>query len=183
MKIRMARKEDAKAILSIYAPYILNTTITFEYDVPSLDEFEKRIVDTLLFYPYLVCEIDEKIVGYAYAGPFKGRKAYQFSCEVSVYVDDKMHHRGVGKALYEDLEKLLKCMHIQNVNACITYPNDRSIAFHKACGYTLNAHFHKCGYKFDHWCDMVWMEKFIGEHEEYPLPLKSIQEIHVEDIL
>ena len=183
MKIRMAKKEDAKYLLAIYAPYVLHTSITFEYDVPSLEVFEKRIEDTLMFYPYLVAEVDDRVVGYAYAGVFKGRRAYQYSCEVSIYVDDKMHHRGVGKILYDVLEKLLKRQNIQNVNVCITYPNERSIAFHEACGYTLSAHFHKCGYKFDTWYDMVWMEKFIREHEDSPAPLKSIKEIAVEDII
>ena len=96
--IRPAQLADTEKLLEIYAPYVTDTAITFEYDVPSLEEFENRIENTLLMYPYLVCEIDGVIVGYAYAGPFKGRKAYQYSCEVSVYVDDKKHHRGVGKA-------------------------------------------------------------------------------------
>ena len=182
-RIRLAKIEDADRLLEIYAPYVRDTSITFEYDVPSLEAFEKRIESTLMFYPYLVCECDKEVIGYAYASPFKGRIAYQYSCEVSIYVDKKMCNRGVGTALYEGLEKVLKHQNIQNLNACITYPNEQSILFHERCGYTLNAHFHKCGYKFNTWYDMVWMEKFIGNHEDYPKPLKGIKEINLEDIL
>lgn len=173
MKIRTAKVSDAEAILSIYAPYVENTAITFEYDVPSIEEFRMRIEGTLMKYPYLVAETDEEgIIGYAYAGVFKGRAAYDWCVETSIYVKQDAHGRGIGKALYSELESRLKAQGILNVNACITwmdeeneYVTHQSPDFHSHLGYTKCAHFHKCGYKFGRWFDMIWMEKMIGEHE------------------
>lgn len=173
MKIRTAEMSDAEAILSIYAPYVENTAITFEYDVPSIEEFRMRIEGTLKKYPYLVAETDEEgIIGYAYAGVFKGRAAYDWCVETSIYVKQNAHGRGIGKALYSELESRLKAQGILNVNACITwmdeeneYVTHQSPDFHSHLGYTKCAHFHKCGYKFGRWFDMIWMEKMIGEHE------------------
>ena len=182
-KIRMAKKEDARAILSIYAPYVKSSAATFEYDVPTLEEFENRMETILQFFPYLVVEEEGDIIGYAYASFFRTRIAYQYSCELSVYVKEGYHGKRVGSFLYEVLEQLLKRQNFQNLNACITYPNDISVAFHEKRGYVKNAHFHKCGYKFNRWYDMIWMEKWIGEHTEIPEKLKSIKEINVEDVL
>lgn len=171
--IRTATPEDAESILRIYAPYIEKTAITFEYDVPSLDEFGERIVNTLKKYPYLVALNDDKVVGYAYAGTFKGRAAYDWCVETSIYVDQNEHGRGIGKALYAELESRLRAQGILNVNACITWidePNEylthQSPDFHAHLGYVRCAHFHKCGYKFGKWFDMIWMEKMLGEHPE-----------------
>lgn len=171
MTIRTATAKDAEAILAIYAPYIMNTSITFEYDVPEITEFRKRITTTLEKYPYIVAEDKGQIVGYAYAGVFKARAAYSRCVETSIYVDIKEHGKGIGKALYEKLEELLKAQGILNLNACITwkdipdeYVTRQSPEFHEHLGYAKVAHFHKCGYKFGRWYDMIWMEKMIGEH-------------------
>ena len=172
MNIRSATPQDAEAILAIYAPYIEQTAITFEYDVPSVEEFRRRIVHTLEHYPYLVCEEGCKILGYAYAEVFKARAAYSRCVETSIYVKMDQHGKGIGKLLYESLEAELKQMGILNLNACITWldtPNQylthQSPEFHEHLGYKRVAHFHQCGYKFGHWFDMIWMEKMIGEHK------------------
>lgn len=169
--VRTASPEDASEILDIYAPYVENTAITFEYDVPDLNEFRQRIVNTLKKYPYIVAVEDGKIVGYAYAGTFKARAAYDRSVETSIYIKTDERGKGIGKMLYNELESRLKEQGILNLNACISwidtpdeYLTHQSPEFHARLGYTRCAHFHKCGYKFGKWFDMIWMEKMIGEH-------------------
>lgn len=171
ISIRIATEDDAEELLAIYAPYVEQTAITFEYDVPSEDEFRKRISHTLEKYPYLVAEENGKIAGYAYAGPFKERAAYDWSVETSIYVDMTKKRKGIGRLLYDRLEEILKKQGILNVNACIGYPQiddeyltKDSMHFHERLGYHMVGTFHQCGYKFGRWYDMVWMEKFIGEH-------------------
>ncbi|MCH4147011.1 MAG: GNAT family N-acetyltransferase [Prevotella sp.] len=173
LKIRKATVEDAERLLEIYAPYVLHTAITFEYEVPSLAEFRQRIADTSSRFPYLVAEENGVIEGYAYADKFQERAAYSWAVEMTVYVDKNRRRGGVGKALYEALEAALKVQGILNLNACIAYtetPDEHltldSVRFHEHLGYQKVAHFHQCGYKFGHWYDMIWMEKLIGEHKE-----------------
>ena len=108
MNIRVARPEDAKELINIYKYYVENTTITFEYDTPTLEEFENRIKNTLVKYPYIIAEEDNKIYGYAYASAFKGRRAYDWSVETSIYVQNDTLKSGIGTLLYNELEKYLK---------------------------------------------------------------------------
>lgn len=161
--VRFAEVSDAKAISEIYKPYVLETAITFEYEPPTAEEFEARIAKTKQKYPYICAEIDGKTVGYAYVGPFVGRKAYEHSVETSIYVDMAYRKHGVGKKLYETLEKLLAEMNVYNLCACIGVPSgeadehlDRnSEDFHFHLGYRYVGNFVKCGYKFDRWYDMI----------------------------
>lgn len=169
--IRDAQPEDAGRILEIYAYYVEHTAVSFEYDVPSLSEFQNRMANIQKKYPYLVAELNGEILGYAYAGPFIGRDAYNWSCELTIYLDSSATKCGLGRRLYEALEKRLKNMGIQNLYACIGYPETEdeylsrnSADFHAHLGFTLAGTFRKCGYKFGRWYDMVWMEKLIGAH-------------------
>ena len=169
--IRRATKEDAERLLEIYAYYVKNTAISFEYDVPSLEEFRNRISGTLMKYPYLVLEEDGIIQGYAYAGAFVGRAAYDHSCEMSIYLDRNSTGRGYGRALYETLEQILKDMGMLNLYVCIAdpvtedeYQTRNSEQFHHHLGFYKVGEFHKCGFKFGRWYNMIWMEKIIGEH-------------------
>ena len=178
IEIRSARLEDAARILEIYAHYVRNTAITFEYDVPALSEFTRRMRDTLRRYPYLVVEEDGRIQGYAYAGAFVGRAAYDWSCETTVYLDPAARRRGLGGKLYGALEAALKEMGFLNLYACIGYPEvedeylDRNSAeFHAHLGYAKVGEFQKCGYKFGRWYGMVWMAKIIGAHTADPAPV------------
>lgn len=171
--IRVAREADAPELLAIYAPYVERSVITFEYDVPTDDEFARRIRTTLDRYPYLVAEgPDGRILGYAYASSFKARAAYDWAVELSVYLATDQRGQGIGRVLYAALEDLLAQQHVTNLNACITYADtedalhdNRSVRFHQRLGFELVAHFHQCGYKFDRWWDMVWMEKVIAPHD------------------
>ena len=173
--IRTAVRQDAEALLQIYAPYVKNTAITFEYDVPSVEEFARRISKVLQKYPYLVAEVNGEPVGYAYAGPFKERAAYDWAVETTVYVREDMKKSGIGRALYTALEEALAAQGILNLNACIAFPENEdeyltrdSVKFHERMGFETAGRFHKCGCKFGRWYDMVWMEKLIGNHVENP---------------
>ena len=180
MKIEKVTKEDARALLDIYSPYVTDTAISFEYEVPSLEEFTDRIVNISSKYPYIkAVSLDGTILGYAYAATFKGRKAYDWSVETTVYVAKDSRRGGVGKALYQELEKQLKEMGICNMNACIAYPKENdehltadSIFFHEKMGFTKVGTFHDSGYKFNNWYDIIWMEKMIGEHVKNQPPVK-----------
>lgn len=167
--IRPATVADAQDILDIYAPYIRETAITYEYDVPSLEEFHGRIARTLDKYPYLVAEdACGHILGYAYASPFITRSACDWSVETSIYVDRDCRGRHIGALLYEELERILKAQHVVNACAYICASYEESIAFHKKHGYEIVATFHKSGFKLGRWHDLVCMEKALGEHEVPP---------------
>lgn len=178
--IRSACPGDARALLAIYAPYVTDTAVSFECAVPTEAEFSSRIARTLERYPYLVLEEAGEILGYAYAGPFKSRAAYDWSVEVSVYVRQDAHGRGCGRKLYEALEEALRAMGIRNLYACIAYTEKTddpyltqdSPRFHERMGYRLCGAFHRCAAKFGRWYDMVWMEKQIGDCRENPLPVR-----------
>ena len=172
MIIRNAVPQDAKALLKIYEPYVENTAISFECDIPSEEEFKKRIENTIKKYPYLTAENDNQILGYAYAGAFYGRAAYDWSVETTIYLAPDAQKKGVGRTLYEVLEEKLKDMGIKNLYACIAYPENEdeyldknSALFHEHMGYKEVGKFYKCGYKFNRWYSMIWMEKIIGEHK------------------
>ncbi len=171
--VRSAGPGDAARLREIYAYYVEKTAVTFEYDVPTEEEFRARIGDTLEKYPYLVLEKDGAAVGYAYAGPLKNRAAYARSCEVSVYLDSAERRKGYGRMLYEALEAELEKRGILNLYACIGCPvtedeylTHDSERFHGALGFRKVGEFHKCGYKFGRWYDVVWMEKTVGERNE-----------------
>ncbi|MGN0527297.1 MAG: GNAT family N-acetyltransferase [Acutalibacteraceae bacterium] len=174
MIIEPVKNEDAKELLSIYAPYVKDTAVSFEYEVPTLYEFQERIQNISSVLPYIKAVENGKISGYAYADKFKSRKAYDWAVEVTVYVEKDCRRSGVGKALYKALESALKEIGILNMNACIAVPetedkylNNDSYRFHEKMGFKPVGTFHNIGYKFNTWYDMIWMEKIIGEHKEH----------------
>ena len=170
--IRTAVIDDAAEILKIYKYYILNTAISFEYTIPSLEEFKNRIKKTLESYPYLVACINNEILGYAYAGALGSREAYKYSVELSVYVNKEYKKQGIGKLLYTHLETTLKAMGITNLYANVAIPTKlkdeyldfNSLNFHKHLGFKQIGEYHKCGYKFNHWYSIVSLEKIIIQH-------------------
>ena len=172
--------------MDIYKYYIENTAITFECIVPTVEQFAQRIENTLKKYPYLVCEQDGEIIGYAYAGPLNVRQAFDWSVECSIYVKAGLQKKGLGRELYGALENALALQNIINLSACIAYPevedeylSRNSVQFHSHFGYSMVGEFHKCGYKFGRWYGMVWMEKFIGEHTE-PTAFRVFDDIRAE---
>lgn len=171
MNIRSAKLSDAARLLEIYSYYVEHTAVSFEYDVPSAEEFSLRIKQTLSEYPYLVLEEDGIIRGYAYAGAFHIRAAYAHCCELSIYLDHNSTGQGYGRILYTALENELQKRGKLNLYACIASPigedeylTDNSRQFHSHLGFAKVGEFHKCGYKFGRWYDMIYMEKIIGEH-------------------
>ena len=179
IRVRVAKLEDAGELLKIYAPYVENTAISFEYEPPSEEEFADRARRTLPKYPYLVAEAGGQLLGFAYAGPFHDRRAYDWAVETSIYVKQGLRRRGVGRALYEALENILREQNILNLNACVAYPEAEdpyltkdSVAFHERLGFHLVGQFHDCGYKFGRWYHMVWLEKQIGPHLPNPPEVK-----------
>ena len=184
VKIRVAQEEDAKALLEIYAPYVEKTAITFEYDVPTVEEFEKRIEGVLEKYPYLVAILEDEIVGYAYASAFHERPACGWSVETSIYVHKDKKGMGIGKKLYHTLEEILKMQNILNLEASIAYKEVEdeyltkdSVKFHEKLGYCMIGRFVNCGYKFNRWYDLVWVEKHIGEHKTRQEAVKKFNEV------
>ncbi|MCD8326012.1 MAG: N-acetyltransferase family protein [Lachnospiraceae bacterium] len=148
-----------------------NTAISFEYDVPGLADFQKRMKAVMANYPYLVIEKDHIIQGYAYAAPFHERAAYSRCSELSIYLAPESRKCGYGRKLYDELEKRIREKGILNLYACIAYTqkedeylDNNSAEFHAHMGFERVGYFHQCGYKFGRWYDMVWMEKIIGEH-------------------
>ena len=168
--IRSVTPADAESLLAIYGPYITDTAITFEYDIPSIEEFRGRIQNTLTSYPYICAKADGKIVGYAYAGVFKARAAYMYSVELSIYVKKECRGQGIGKKLYTELERQLKNQGIKNLYACIAVPTKdedlyldfSSQNFHSRMGFTKVGTFTDCAKKFDRWYSMIWMEKILS---------------------
>lgn len=182
--LRTARLSDAARLVEIYAPYVTDTAITFEYEVPSVEEFRSRIEKTLEKYPYIVAEQNGRILGYTYASAFARRAAYNWSVELSIYLDMEIRRQGIGGRLYKAMEEILKEMHILNMNACISWPKaedeyltKNSVQFHEHMGFRLAGEFHASGYKFGRWYNVVWMEKMIGDHPENPKPVRAFPEI------
>ena len=170
--IRTARLDDASKLVSIYRHYVEKTAITFEYEVPTVAEFRRRMGTMMQKYPYLVIEEDGVIQGYAYAGAFNPREAYDWSSELTIYMSHTARKGGLGRRLYEALVDQLRSMGILNVYACIGYPQQEdeyltknSEQFHRHLGFETVGTFHHCGYKFGRWYDMIWMEKMIGSHD------------------
>ncbi|MDE7212569.1 MAG: GNAT family N-acetyltransferase [Lachnospiraceae bacterium] len=173
--IRTVTADDAEKLLEIYSPYVKNTAISFEYDPPTLDEFKNRILNTLKKYPYLCILQNNRIMGYAYAGAFHPRAAFGWAAETTVYLAPDTRKCGLGRKLYEALEKALKEMGILNLYALVAYPETEdeyltknSAEFHAHLGYVKVGELHNCGYKFGRWYHMIYMEKIIGEHSGIP---------------
>ena len=169
--IRVAELSDASELQKIYSYYVENTAISFEYIPPTVEEFTERIRNTKKIFPYLVAEIDGKVVGYIYASKFAGRPAYDWSAESSIYIDKDHRRMGIGKKLYEELERILILQNVTNLYAGASDPMEdedeyltrNSQHFHEAIGFEVVARFHGCGNKFNRWYNVIRMEKFISE--------------------
>lgn len=178
--LRIATEADVPAMLAIYGPYILTTTYSFEYEVPTQGEFLQRFRRITEQFPWLVFEEDGVVLGYAYGSlPFE-RAAYSWCAEASVYLKAEARGRGIGKILYAALEKLLAEQGYRRIYAIITAENSVSIAFHRKMGYKYLAEFPDCGYKFDRWVGVIWMEKKLNSVRNdgnFPVSWRAIGQI------
>ena len=175
--IRPATENDIPEMLAIYGPYVENTTITFEYDVPCRREFTRRFLDITAQYPWLVWEEEGRILGYAYASAPYTRAAYRWCAEPSIYLLPEARGRGIGKKLYAVLEKILDDQGYQILYALITTENTDSILFHQKMGYFSRVDFPDCGYKFGRWLGVTWMEKrlkIVQSPSAFPVSWKAI---------
>ena len=185
LNIRLALPQDARQLREIYAPYVERTAISFETVPPTATAMLRRRDEIVKRYPYLVAEQDGALLGYAYAHPFVGRAAYDWSAEVTSYLRMDARHHGLGGRLYRTLEDIARAQGILNLNACIGVPKGaddeylthNSVDFHAHMGYTPVGTFHDSGYEFGRWYDMVWMEKMLGEHKTPAAPIRPFPEI------
>lgn len=200
MRIRIATPEDALALLGVYAPYVRETAITYEWEVPSEAEFRARVEHTLARYPYLVAEelaapgepvspaapvSPARILGYAYAGPLHERRAYDWAVETSIYLARDARGQGLGRALYEALEGALRAQGVVLAAACIAHPEVAdeyltrdSEGFHAHMGYRMVGCFHGCACKFGRWYGMCWMEKDLAPRPAgEPAPFRPFPEV------
>lgn len=177
MIIRTATPADGAAIAAIYAPIVAQTVISFETDPPDASQMASRIASCLEHYPWLVMEEDGGVAGYAYAGQHRARAAYQWSCDITVYVAPTHHRRGVGKALYERLFDVLRMQGFAGAFAGIALPNASSIGLHEAMGFTNIARYPRVGFKLGAWRDVGWWYlelQRLGESPADPTPFSAL---------
>jgi L-amino acid N-acyltransferase YncA len=178
LKIRPVTAFDASGIHEIYRPIVLDTAISFELEVPSVAEVSERLRTTLQTHPWLVCEADGGLVaGYAYANRIKTREAYQWSAEVSAYTRPDFQRRGIARALYTALFRILVHQGFVNAFAGIALPNDASVALHERVGFTPVGVLRGIGYKLDDWQDVGWWEMSLRPSPRAPSPPRRFEEV------
>lgn len=170
--LRAARPSDVPLFLRIYAPYITDTTYSFEYTVPTVQIFAARFAAVTAQFPWIAAVENDEVVGYAYASPMAERAAYCWSADMSVYLRGDCRGRGTGTLLYTELETLLRYQGYFNAYALITSENESSRHFHTHMGYTLESHMQNCGYKMGRWLSVDWYVKRLRTGEPENLPLK-----------
>lgn len=185
-RIRLATVSDAEQILNVYKPYVEQTASTFEYDVPSVEEFRNRIAKISAQYPYLVCEYNGGIIGYAYGSTHRERMGYSWCAEATVYLSAAHHRRGIARILYDVLFELMKEQGYRSIYVSILSTNAASLAFHRAMGFEDIGTFRNIGYKLGEWHSNVWMQLFLGEHRiepRLPITFTSIDKVMVEKVM
>ncbi|MGC4234491.1 MAG: GNAT family N-acetyltransferase [Niabella sp.] len=166
MKIQIANSSHAKQISAIYAPFVTDGLVTFETQIPGIEEFENRIVQYSRKYPWLVMVEGTTVLGYAYASAYRERVAYQWVAECSVYIHPDQKKKGIAGRLYTALFKLLQLQGIYKVYAVITVPNPESVGFHEKMGFRWFATYENVGYKSGHWCHVGWWQLTLKEADE-----------------
>ncbi len=176
-RIRLAGTDDAAAVQAIYGPVVRDTVISFEREPPSVDEMRRRITATLATLPWLVCERDGRVVGYAYASRHRERAAYDWSVDVSVYIDPAWHRRGIGRALYTSLFSLLRLQHYYNAYAGATLPNPGSVGLHEAMGFRPVGVYRGVGFKHGAWRDVGWWHLALQPKPANPRPPRALADV------
>ncbi len=179
IRFRKARLSDAHTLSEIYRPYVEKTSVTLEYDPPSDSEFEARIASISSEFPYIVCEADGRVVGYAYAHKYKERFGYRFCAELSIYIDLEHRKAGLGTRLYKLLMELLTEMGYKNLYGVVTDPNPASFALHTSLGFAEVGREHSAGLKLGEWHDVVILERQLGD---YPTGISSECPKTIDDI-
>ncbi len=169
--IRIATTADGEALASIYKPYVEATAITFEVIPPDGEEFARRIAKTMENYPYLVAEEEGKVIGYAYASRYRERAAFAWDAELSVYIAEGHHGKGLGTHFYRSLEAILQKQGVVCLYASVTADNPASVTFHQHLGFTVAGRLHNAGFKNGAWHDVLWFEKQIAPAAVPPQPL------------
>lgn len=183
MLLQLIKEADIAEVLDIYTPYVLNTAITYEYEVPSLESFSERVGHYTEQYPWIVAKEQGMIAGYAYASVYRSREAYQWSCELSVYLRPDFKGIDLGRTLYSALMDLLTLQGYYTVYGVISLPNDASLALHKRLGFVMDGIQKSCGFKLGQWHDAAIMSKTLQDYTNLPdAPPKSIQELPAEVI-
>lgn len=180
--VRAAAPEDAEQLLEIYTPFVISedsslSNVSFELAAPDVEEFRQRIQDISKQFPYLVGEVNGQILGYVYCHPYRERLAYQWAVEVTIYLAPAGQGKGLGRLLYETMEKLLCLQGVTMAYSCITVGNDHSIKMHEALGYRLIGTFTNSGYKNGQWLDTVWLEKQLQPCPDQAYNIKSWREL------
>ncbi len=179
--LRFAQPErDARRILDVYAPFIEDTAVTFEIDVPEEAAFEQRVLEIARAFPYLLLEIDGEVAGYAYAHRQAERAAYAWNAELTIYLSEKWQHRGLGRPLYALLMRLLEMQGYVNFYALITASNADSLAMHERMGFVRVGFYPQTGYKFGQWHDVVILWR--RAHDEKPGPIRTIGGLRLADV-
>ncbi len=166
--IRSGRPSDAAACQRVYAPYVLQTGVTFETEVPSLEVMARRIQDSLASHDWLVLDDGAAVRGYAYASQFGTRAAYRWSATLSVYLEPDLQRNGAGKALYQALFERLAARGYIVALAGVTLPSEASLAFHRAMGFEQVAHLRGVGWKLGRWRDIAWLQRDLGPRPDQP---------------
>src|SRR6476659_6359486 len=177
VQVRVANASDARQILEIYTPYILDTAFTFETEVPSEADFKEKIQKNLQARPWLVCTLDGSVICYVYASGHRERAAYQWCCESSVYTKKDFQGMGIGRELYKVLFQILKMQGYRNIYAGITLPNEPSIKLHEKCGFTHFATYDNIGYKLGEWKNVGWWKLSVNHYDRKPSPPLSFGEM------
>lgn len=176
-EFRLAEPDDGPSVLDVYAPFITDTFVTFECEVPSVSEFRHRMTEIQKKYPWIVWETDGNIAGYAYASSFNARAAYDWSVDYSIYIRAPYQGRGIGKILYFILSGLLQLQGFCNAYAAITMPNEKSERLHQGIGFKPVGVFHDVGYKLGSWHDVKWFELQLQEYPRSPRKPLTIDEL------
>lgn len=174
IEIRLARESDGPALADIYRPAVAERATSFEVDPPDGAEMGRRVVSLTATRPWLVSVEDGTTLGYAYASSHRERAAYQWCVEVSAYVHPAAHRRGVGAGLYVSLVEILRLLGYRNAFAGVTLPNDASVAFHLAAGFTPIGTYRGIGWKLGAWHDVLWLQRELGPHIADPPPPVSL---------
>ncbi len=177
INLRFVKDQDAQSLLEIYAPIVLNTSISFETEVPTPEAFKVRIEQYSTAAPWLVAEIDNLVVGYAYATAHRSRGAYRWSQETTVYVHPDFRKMGVARALYSKLLELLKHMGYTKALGVITIPNEASIGFHQRLGFQHIGEMKNIGFKFNRWHTTSWWDLDLQANDFIPGEIKSVESI------